>query len=223
MNIKLIILFFSLFIISSLAFAKQNNIQFVPEFVGGLNVSQISACENKYAKTCPHASQFSSCIEKQMAKDKSCIQALKIRQLMVPATEMRKYGKITVFYTTSLGDSIDTYYMVDTKGNLISLDTNLNLNSNKDYLLLKQKYPNITLTNLLYWTKTNEDLLPTSQKLSNQGQQLIFKQDLQDGECVACKKIGVADIAYEFDQKGKFIRSKLLKVTALNSCNLPRL
>ncbi len=216
MNIKSIILFFSLFIISSLAFAKQNNIQFVPEFVGGLNVSQINACENKYAKICPHASQFSSCIEKQMAKDKSCIQALKIRQLTAPATEMRKYGKITVFYTTSLGDDIDTYYMVDTKGNLISLDTNLNLNSNKDYLLLKQKYPNTILTDFLYWTKANEDLFPKSQMLGNKDQQLIFRQDLQDGECVACKKIGVADIAYEFNQKGGFIRSKLLKITAVN-------
>ncbi len=155
-------------------------------------------------------------IEEKMAKDKSCIQASKIRQLTsYPATNIQKYGSVTVFEVITIADGINIFYMVDTKGGLISLDSDLNLKANKKYSILKKKYPDITLTKFLYWIKINENLFPKSQILINKNQQLIFQQELLDGECVACPRIGIADIAYEFDQNGVYLGSKLLKITPL--------
>ena len=36
-----------------MAFGNNNDIQYVQEFVGGLNISQITSCEKKYEKLCP--------------------------------------------------------------------------------------------------------------------------------------------------------------------------
>ena len=91
------------------------------------------------------------------------------------------------------------YYIVDTKGHLITRNTDLNLIQNESYLALKKKYPNIVLTSFLYWTKVNEDLFPKSHFLPGNEQQL--------------QTVGVADVAYEFDQHGGYIDSGLLKVT----------
>ncbi|GEM_PF-2509981 len=212
---------------SSLVCANEDKtIQHVPEFSGGLNISQITACEKKYKDLCPIVNakspmegivQQESCIEKKMAGDKSCIQASKIRQLTSYApTALKQYGPVTVFNTTSLADGVTTFYMVDAKGLLIELTTNLDLDKDNNYLALKKKYPNLTLTRFLHWTKVNEDLFPNSQLFFNNDQQLIFKQELRDGDCVACAVKGVAEVAYEFNSEGAFLRSTLLKVTALN-------
>ncbi len=218
--------------------SQDGQITYIPEFVGGLNLSQIIHCEHKYQKSCAdvtaklirekagitqalHASQrcdcgWGPCIDKKINQDKFCAQASLINQLAyypLPSTEIKKYGPIAVFYTTSIADAQQSYYMVDTKGRLISLATDFDLSANKNYLRLKKKYPNIALTTSPYWIKVNENLFPKSHILSNKKQQLIFKQALKDSDCVACPMIGRADIAYEFDQKGVYLRSKLLTVT----------
>ncbi len=225
MNTKKRIIILSLFLLAPLAFGSNSHIQYAREFVGGLNISQITSCEKQYENDCrtvnaktamDGVSQQWRCMERKMAKNKFCAQASKIRQLtFYPATDIRKYGLIAVFDITTLADGINTYYMVDTHGSLISLDSDLNLGDNKNYFLLKKKYPGIALTKFLYWTKVNENLFPKSHTLPNKNQQLIFRQELRDGECVACPRIGIADIAYEFDQYGVYLRSKLLKITML--------
>jgi hypothetical protein len=215
----------SLCLLTTAAFANNNSPQPIPAFAGGLNISQITDCETHYKKTCPiinaktamdGIAQQEPCIEKKMMLNKSCAQASAIRKLTsYSPTKIKKYGSVVVFYTTSLADGIDTYYIVDTAGNLIKLNDKIDLNQNKQYLQLKQKYPNIALTSFLYWTKINEDLFPKNHLLANKNQQLIFKQDLRDDNCLRCKRIGFANVAYEFNPHGVFLASKVLKVNPL--------
>lgn len=219
MNFKKIIVYFYLYLLPLLAFANNNSSQYVSEFVGGLNISQIKSCETKYKKACPIVnaktavewiSEEWSCVEKKMAMDKICIQASKIRQLTsYPATELRKSKHVSIFTITTLADAQTIFYIVDAKGKLMHLSDDLDLSVDKNYLSLKKRYPNIALTNFIYF-----DLYPKSRMLSNKHQQLIFRQELRDGACVGCSTIGIADIAYEFDQYGVYVHRKLHKITA---------
>lgn len=215
------IIFINICFLTATAFADSEAIKSVPEFRGGLNISQIKNCEKKYAKLCPvekstMGTQQWPCIEKKMAKDKSCLQASKIRQHTgYPAIKFKKYGHVTVFTFSTIADGVDVFYMVDTKGQLIALNTEMNLSGNNHYVALKKKYPEIALTGFLYWTKINEDLFPKAHSLPNKNQQLIFKQELRSPDCVACANVGVVEMAYEFDPKGVYLSSKVLSITPM--------
>ncbi len=218
MNIIFNVAFLSFFFLSTTVFADNDAIKFVPEFVGGLNISQIKSCEIKYSKLCPLKKSIMNtqqwpCIEKKMAQDKSCIQAGKIRELTgYPAIKFNQYGSVTVFTFTTIADGVDVFYMVDTKGQLIPLDTEIDLSQNSQYATLKKKYPEIALTGFLYWAKVNENLFPKSRLLPNKNQQLIFKQELRSPDCVACAKVGIVEMAYEFNPKGAFIQPRVLSI-----------
>lgn len=215
------IIFLGICILATTAFADSEAIKSVPEFVGGLNVSQIKNCEKKYAKFCPMEKSIMGteqwpCIEKKMAKDKSCSQASMIRQHTgYPAIKFKHYGPVTVFTFSTIADGVDVFYMVDTKGQLIPLNTEMDLSENNYYAALKKKYPEIALTGFLYWTKTNEDLFPKTHTLPNKNQQLIFRQELRSPDCVACAKVGIVEIAYEFNPKGVYLQSKALSITPM--------
>lgn len=202
--------------------AEAEVIKPVPEFLGGLNVSQIIKCEKIYSKVCPAGKSIMSaeqwaCIEKKMAKDKRCIQASKIRRLTgYPATELKKYGPVTVFSFTTIADGIDVFYMVDSKGQLIPLHTSMDLGGVNHFAELKKSYPEVALTGFLYWTKINENLFPKNRILPNSNQQLLFKQELRSPDCVACAKVGVVEMAYEFNAKGAYLYAKPLSITPVN-------
>ncbi len=221
MKIIFQIAFLSLFLLPTITFADNAAIKTVPAFRGGLNVTQITNCEKKYTKVCPLgnaviSSEQWSCIEKKMAKDKLCIQASKIRQLTgYPAEKFKRYGLVTVFTFTTFADGVDVFYMADTKGQLIPLNTAMDLNNNNHYAALKKKYPEIALTGFLYWTKINENLFPKTRTLPNKNQQLIFRQELRSPDCVACEKVGIVEMAYEFNQQGVYLQSKALSVVPL--------
>ena len=95
--------------------------QYVPAFVGGLNISKINQCKQKYEYVCN--TPWKCLHKKQMTEDKSCIQATKILKLTyyLP-TEMKKYGPVTVFYVTFPADGGEIYYMVDPKGTFIQAE-----------------------------------------------------------------------------------------------------
>lgn len=222
--IKINIMIGFLFLLLPLAFGNDQSMHYVKEFVGGLDSSKISYCENKYATICftpattaadGIAKQW-ACMKQKMAQDSACIQAYKIRELTYyPATEIKNDGKISVFYITTLADDVNVFYIVDADGRLIALTDDLDLNKNKNYRELKQQFPNVAFTNFIYWEKINENLFPRSYILPNHIQQLVFRQALKDGYCVACKTVGIADVAYRFNAHGAYLGVKLLNVTGV--------
>ncbi len=212
-------------LLSTSVFAQASNVKSVDAFKNGLNVEAIIACEQKYLSVCPAAKlgdgkmekylSMQSCLEKQLAKDNACSQASAIRHLTYqPAAGFKKYGAVTVFYSTTLADGVDMFYMVDTKGQLITLKDNIDLLSDKTYQALKAKFPAVALTTMIDISKQSKDIFPAD-STSAKGQQIIFKQSLKNGGCVACARVGVADVAYEFNAAGVYQGTKILKVTKL--------
>ncbi len=206
--------------------AKAENIQQIPEFRGGLNKKQILACEKQYQKECSKRQnapftegiiQKWECMEQKMAQDTSCTQADQIYKKTGYFPEyFRQYGPVAVFNITTLADGQEIFYLVDAQGQLISLNSNFDLKDDKTYLFLQKKYKNVALTTFLYFDEGLEFLrFPRYYILPNKNQQLIFRQALRDGECVACATVGFAKIAYEFNPEGVFLGSSVLDVLAL--------
>ena len=217
-------LFLSIVFTSS---ANTLNFQYVPEFIGGLDIEQIQSCKEKYdilcmtskAKTALTGKELVekwSCMEDKMSRDKACVQAYQIQRLaFYPPEKLKKYGPVTVFNVTSLADAQQVFYLVDTKGKLISLTSHIDLHKNKTYRDLEKEYPKIALTTFLHWKKLHEDLFPQSHVLHNHNQALIFQQTLRDGGCLACATVGIAEIAYEFTPAGIFVGSHLEKIISV--------
>ncbi len=232
--LKNIILFTTnlLFFTNVLAKPYFTKVSVIPEFIDGLNIDQIEKCENYYEKKCSlfqtkniveEISKENQCIEKKMAQKKACKQALAIRHITYyQAFEMRRYSnKIVVFSTRSLADAQDTFYIVDKKGELIELTVNDALvNKNPNYITLKKKYPNLALTSFIYWKNEFVNLQPDIfpelySSINSSFQNLVFKQELRDNFCVACKPVAIAYIAYQFNSNSQFINPKLLKIDIL--------
>jgi hypothetical protein len=211
-------------LISTVALSNPSNVKQIEAFKNGLDMVAIAACEKKYLDVCPSATPnghmekyigMQNCITKHLAEDKSCAQASAIRQYAYSsAVEIRKYGPVSVFYTTALADGIDTYYMVDNTGQLISLKDNINLLSDHTYQTLKAKYPAIAFTSLLDFSNQKADNFPADKTMAS-GREIIFKQVLSDGGCVACARVGVVDVAYQFNAAGVYQGAKYLTVTKI--------
>lgn len=205
----------------STTWAAQTNVKSVPAFMDGLNVANVLACETKYQKECPAPKDEKSmdekvahdnCVTESLAKDKNCLQATKIRELTYyPATQIKKYGQVSVFNNTALADGVESFYMVDIKGNLIGLTDQLNLSKNKTFTKIKKKYPNATLTTMMAWEKQNEDMFPKHVKEANKDI-LVFKQVLSDGGCVACAKVGTVEVGYEFTKPGVYMDASIVNI-----------
>jgi hypothetical protein len=199
-------------------------------FAGGLDIKKIQQCEKYYEKICKPSKAKTggeepfkkwSCVKEKMKLDQSCRQAYLIHDMTnYPPTELRSYPKgVAVFTITTLADGQTIFYIVDKKGQLINLadynDENERLiKENPIYKKLKKHYPDLSFTDFIFWSVPFEDQFP---KTSFDGThiQLIFKQELRDGPCVACKPVAVAQIAYTFDAQGKFSGVKILKVEPL--------
>lgn len=210
----------------NLAIAKNLNYKVISEFNGGLNINNINRCESLYSKQCKQTKVMSAleattkewdCVEKKLYKDLTCKDAYMLRKLTnYPYMQAKKYkSNISVFYTTSLADGINSFYIVDSRGKFIELsDDESLLFKNSLYKKLKSKYNDLTLMTILYFDKPFENQFPSFQ--DDDIIQLIFKQDIKEHGCVACKNIAIAFIAYEFSNSGEFIGTKLLKVRELN-------
>lgn len=210
------------FITTSISWALDANVKSEPAFLDGLNVANVLACETKYQKECPAPKDEKSmdekvahdnCVTEKLSKDKACLQASKIRELtFYPAAQIKKYGQVSVFNNTSFADGVESFYMVDIKGHLIALTDQLNLSKNKVFIKIKKKYPNVSLTTMLAWNKENEDLFPKLLETSEKDS-LVFKQVLSDGGCVACARVGVVEVAYEYTKSGVYLGASVVKVS----------
>ena len=215
---------YSLIIITILTnitvYAQQN-------FGMALNVHQIEKCEEFYTRSCTTTKKISDvgtkimqeqpCIKSKMHSDQSCHQAYLIRQFTnYPPTKIQQYPQnISVFYITAIADGQTVFYIVDSTGNLIELTDELTLvKSDPAYIRLKRKYPNLSFTTFLFWSRQEKNQFPKLYS-SKSSIQLVFKQELRDGPCVACKNIAIAYIVYKFTSSGHFIGTKLLRIHVL--------
>lgn len=86
------------------------------------------------------------------------------------------------------------------------------LESSAAYVALKKKYPKLAV-------------FPASRKpprgaqqsaMSNGGQRFFVSYELHDG-CHACRNVGIARVAFEFDEHGQLTRARILQLRAFGS------
>lgn len=198
-------------------------------FTGSLDIKQIKKCENDYEKICsmPEAKSLGEelakkwlCMKEKMKFDKSCRQNYLIRDVTgYPPTELRRYPRgVVVFNIITLADGQTDFFIVDKDGKLLSLADNNDeqlINTNQIYNKLKKNYPNLSFTNFVFWSVPFENRFPKT-SFDGSNLQLIFKQELKDGPCVACNPVAIVHVAYIFDARGKFSGTKILKIEPLS-------
>lgn len=177
------------------------NVKTLPALSGGINIANVLGCDKKYENA----------ESTNMAKDPDCKQAAALREVTGnPITEIKKSGNVTIFEITTMADGIETFYMIDKDGKLISLTTDLDI-SGDTYKKIMKTYPKAKLTTMLYWTKFHEDLFPIMNTTPT-GNDFVFRQTLRDGGCVACAIVGLVDVAYQFTLSGVYLGTKVLQV-----------
>jgi len=219
---KIYFFFLGLLLLSSNAFAES----IIASLKNPLDIQQIQKCEKYYGNICafPETRYLADeiakqwpCMNQKMRYDKSCYQAYLIRENTgYPPQEMRIYSKnISVFTIVTLADDQTEFFIVDKPGDLIKLTQDEKLVATTQYYIrLKKRYPELTLTTFIAWSKPFQTPFP-KEYLSNDSIKLVFQQELRDGPCVACKSVGIATVAYVFDKQGKFITVKILKIKPL--------
>lgn len=198
--------------------------EIVPEFIGGLNVAQINKCELE-CENQTHENKNNitdewsvlSCFNFYLPKSESCKQFRKLYELSGSAYDFKQYGAITLFKDGRPTNGPGTrYLMVDKRGNMINFHDNevSGLTTDKNYKNLIKQHLHIELS--------NPDVMvsPSYRILLDKNIQLIFKQELFNGPCRGCSKIGVAEIAYEFNKYGEFVKGKLIKLIILHQDKL---
>ncbi len=144
-----------------------------------------------------------------------CKQAAAIYSIThyLPAPQsLKMYHAVNVYYAYTGATAQKTYFMIDNKGQILQLTKNIKLSASDGYLALNNKYPTKgvdtpTLTN-------HASNYPISSNLPDEASRLVFAQDITLGNCATCKKIGTANIAYDFDKKGYYIQSDVVSVLA---------
>lgn len=162
--------------------------------------------------------QFGECFVNGMQKSGASPQAVAFTRMTDDTGYMRDFrqtGQVSIAYINFpfRANENQGAYLVNGSPAMIDIDNQSllaqnQLATNPTYTKLAKQYPEITLfpgdrdgTNYL-----------VAVKQSSGGQRFIVPYNLQN-QCHACEQVGTAKFAFDFNQAGKFLGTKLLGVT----------
>jgi hypothetical protein len=124
----------------------------------------------------------------------------------------RDTGRVDIAYIEYLfrANDLDGVLLVNGTPPIIDVDKFLSqedLRKNADYAALLQKYPN---TNVFPADRYHTEQ-PVATSSANKGQEFQVEYLLQDG-CHACGRIGTVIAGFDFDDSGRFVQIRVLKV-----------
>ncbi len=165
--------------------------------------------------------KFSGCVRTEMKNAGASSQALQFFDMTKDEGFMRDFkeaGKVDVAYSFSpfRANENQQCFLVNGSPAIIDVDDFKYLSKDhfiKDtvYSGLLKEYPNI---NLFPGDRSGTEY-PIIENTDSGGQRFIVNYKLNDG-CHACKVLGYANVAFDFDEAGKFIGTKVLQVFKLN-------
>lgn len=191
----------------------------VADLVNYVDVENLQYCSDQVKEKCDQRTAFAlwhSCVKSVMDKHGAeCKQAIAIfNTLGAFPWKVQAAGPVTIITIRSIADGIDSYYMIDHTGHIISLadDRDDVIKNNPDFKAFKAKDPHVGMMGLVDDSvKVPQVVMPKN----NQGNtQIIFPQEIKSPGCVACQTVAVADIAYNFDAQGNFVDVKWLKTAS---------
>jgi inhibitor of cysteine peptidase len=172
------------------------------------------SCDNAKAPS------FGDCFVEQMKNMGASPEAVEFAKLTGTQGFLRDFketGKVDVAYAVYpfRANENQVCFLVNGTPNMIDIDnydyiSKINLKKNKVYNQIFKKYPNVSI-----WPGDRSGTeYPVVRKLPDGGQQFIINYRLQDG-CHACTLIGFADLAFNFDKKGKLTGIAIVDVLKL--------
>lgn len=180
---------------------------------GGIQGKALQTCRAQATHQCkmPFGKSYVDCLKPVLEKIPACAQSLVFLDKTQGDIQSVHRGKrVDVVYANVLAaDQASAYFMVSHAGELIELTGEIDPKSSSEYQALLTEYPNATL-----WPLTDLIKLPPIQKLPHSAERVVFKQTITDG-CHACKKLAVAEVAYDFDNKGHFEKASLIGLKSL--------
>jgi len=153
-----------------------------------------------------------SCIASRMRKEGASPEAVEFTRLMkgeVYLSSFREMGKVDIAEVTRplLNDPIVTdSILVNGSQKIVELwgkAKNIDITRDRNYSALVRRFPNLEL-----WPMHGFE---TMQRLPQGGQRFIFNFTLLNG-CHACEPAGSAQIAFDFDESGRFLRTSLVRL-----------
>ena len=149
----------------------------------------------------PAAVAFTRRVQKQMGQ-------------IVYATNFRKAGKVDIVHVEYLlrANENQGWLLVNGTPAIIDVDDIQRLSTeilkgDRAYAALAQRYPHV----MLFPDDRSSRDEPRVEALSDGGERFVVRYRLQDG-CHACARVGSASFAFDFDQTGRFIGTRLLSV-----------
>lgn len=181
----------------------------LPDWSGGFQPKDYAACQQAL-KPC-QADRFAvtaniACRQHVYATQAFChqMQAIEAQTGVLPdVNAIHAQGQVTWFSVHHLADGLDNDYMLDSGGRLLGLATSQNtlIAKNPIYQAFMQPYPDGALQSQV---TTSASQTPQVRTQSDGSLQLLFSQSLKSQDCVACQPVGVAQLVYYFDDKGRY-------------------
>jgi hypothetical protein len=162
-------------------------------------------------------SQFGECFVRQMQAGGASPQAVAFMHAIHNDGFMRDFVEagnvdIAFVYYPFAANENPHCVLVNGTPNLIDVDgynvvPRKELPENAEYAALREKFPNIAV----FPGDRNGRNFITASKTADGGQSFLVPYVLVNG-CHACARVGSLELAFEFDQAGKFLGAKVAKV-----------
>ena len=188
---------------------------FGPAAIWGPGMSIMQAIRDSCSQN--NYPDFGKCFVEQMQKSGASKEAVQFAKMTGNQGYMRDFsetGKVDIAFAVYpfRANENQLCFLVNGSPNMINIDDyNLmpisELKKNEVYQKIIRRYPNVSI-----WPGDRSGTkFPVSYHFSNGAQQFIFNYKLQDG-CHACKLVGFANLAFNFDNHGKYQGIKVVEV-----------
>jgi hypothetical protein len=220
---------FCIFILSLLGVGQANAETKLAAFVGGVRsdalwtdpnfFNLITQCRKE--SVCNDAAQnnqcvvaTNECIANKMRAKGAGAQAIAFAQYApVPSAidKFKKYGKVAVVHARmQWADAADGFFLINDQG-LVRPVADPKITSDGRYRAFLQRFPKAFIVGGpgdLHW--------PRVTSAANNSQQFIFTFPIVNG-CMACARVGIAQIAYLFDHTGSFLGTRVVEITPISA------
>ncbi|APJ04056.1 hypothetical protein [Silvanigrella aquatica] len=177
------------------AIKKSNWYEYHPFLSGGFKFNEYKIC-NEIIQKCPIESESpfkdKECVEKYLNKIKECEQTkrlLTLKDFSYDSLKVKSFGKFTLIDFVSLGDGMDSYYIISPAGYLVETAVNP-LDFNKKL----QSHHTLNSNLVLDFEE------PVMQ--SNKNGKKVFTSILSMRNCVACETNLCAKVQFHFSSPG---------------------
>jgi hypothetical protein len=170
-----------------------------------------NAAPNEQNNACVVATH--QCIASKMQAKGAASQAIAFAQYSyVPGAidKFKKYGKVAVAHARlQMADASDGFFIINEQGLVVPI-ANPRVIKDPHYQTFLKQFPKAFIVGgpgNLTWPKVSS--------AADNVHQFIFSFPMVNG-CMACARVGAAQVAYLFDHNGNFVGTRLLEITTIS-------